>query len=67
MIFNKNLQLILSLMDIFQDFRIEFISPSAYFSIICDKSQNLEIFYYLIIVNIRGELKDSLLFNNSWY
>ena len=32
---------------------------------ICDKSQNLEIFRYLIVGDIGAELRDPLLFDSS--
>ena len=52
-------------MDLFQDFGIKCITPNRSFSMICDKSQNLEIFRYLIVVDIGAELRDSPLLDSS--
>lgn len=52
-------------MDLFQYFGIEYITSNRFFSIIYYKFQNLEILYYLIVVDIRVELRDLPLFNNS--
>lgn len=57
MIFNQNLQIILLLIDFCQEFRIEYITLNGSFSIICNKSQNLKILYYLITGDIRANFR----------
>ena len=65
MIPSKNPELILLLMDLFQDSGIECITLNGSFSMIYDKSQNLEILRYIIVDNIGVELRDPLLFDSS--
>lgn len=57
MIFNKNLRLNWLLKNLFQEFEIEYITLNRSFLIICNKFQNLKIFYYLIFIDIKANYR----------
>lgn len=44
-------------MDFFQKLEIKYIALNKFFLMICDIFQNLIIIHYLIVVNIKANLK----------
>lgn len=57
MIRNKNPQLIFLLTNLFHDFGIKYINLNKIFSMMWDKFQNFDIFRYLIVVDIKTNLR----------